>query len=702
MPGKKPHKGHKPKKQPSGKLHPRARKPEREAKQSSHYALPDTLVVTVSHVNDDGEAIAVPTPWNHRHKPPHVIITSCTADAPAVGQRALARLTRISKHAYEAHVIKVLPDEKPQTIVGTFLVSQDKARIEPADRRLRNSFIVERDDQGGAKHGELVAAIVQAVRHKGLGLQYAKVTTRIGTAQSPGAFSLIAIHTHGLPTEFSPAALAMAEEATPPVMEAGREDLRKIPLVTIDGADARDFDDAVFAEPDGSNWHVIVAIADVAHYVPEDSALDIDAFERGNSAYFPDRVVPMLPAALSNGLCSLNPDEDRYCLAVHLWIDAHGHTTRYRFVRGIMCSHRRFTYEDIQRIADNEHTHPLYAKVVAPLYGAYAALTREWEQRGALDLNLPEHKVTLDDKGSVSAIIPRERLTSHRLIEAYMVAANVAAADYLVHHRAGGIFRVHEPPSIDKLDELRRLLDIAGYGLSKGSGISAQHFNKVLRKSEGTPEAYMVHTAVLRSQMQAFYRHENVGHFGLGLQKYCHFTSPIRRYADLMVHRALIAHLAHDKNAREKLPHTKRRELEKIADHISITERKAMLAERDSMDRYRTAYMSARLGQDFGAAITGINKFGLYATISDIGVTGFVPVRALGEGFFRYDERHSCFREHRGERRYRLGDPLVITVEEANSLTGNLIFSVKSVRDEEVLHLRPRKKPKGKPHRHKR
>jgi ribonuclease R len=508
-------------------------------------------------------------------------------------------------------------------------------------------------------------------------MTYAKITERLGRIDAAKAASLIATHMHELPQVFSEQALAEAEKAPPPGMSDGRTDLRDIPLVTIDGEDAKDFDDAVFAEPDSNpknkdGFHLVVAIADVAYYVAEDSALDAAAYERGNSVYFPDRVIPMLPERLSNGLCSLNPDQDRYCLAVHLWIDAAGVTKKYEFVRGLMRSRYRFTYNDLQAAHDTKSDHPLRQQLIEPLFAAYQALAREREARGALDLNLPEYRIVFDAAGNVDNIVPRIRLEAHRLIEAYMIAANVAAADFLIKKRMPGIYRVHETPSDERVDDLRTLLKMAGYHLQKG-GLKAAHFNRILHACEGKPEQVMIHSSVLRSQMQAFYADENLGHFGLGLQKYCHFTSPIRRYADLVVHRSL-CQLVEGKPSPPKKTSSVNRHLSTIALHISERERKAMMAEREANDRYKVSYMARHIGNTFVGTMTGLNEYGLYVTLVDNGVVGFIPVRNLPGDYYIYDKKYARYRGQRSKQVYGVGMPLMVRVQEANPMTGSLIF----------------------------
>lgn len=649
--------------------------------------LAEIAVLIISGTNADGDPVAIPAQWEKRREPPHiVVIESGRQPAVSQGDRVLARLRKISEHLFEALVIRILEDERPQSVLGVFVPTAEGGLIEPISRRIKESFLVAREDMGGAERGELVTGETQP-GVPSLSMRFARITARLGRLDAPRAASLIASHMHGLPDLFPQAALAESEQAANPVLTQDRSDLRHIPLVTIDGEDARDFDDAVFAEPDGSGWHILVAIADVAFYVEEGSALDEAALERGNSVYFPDRVIPMLPERLSNGLCSLKPDEDRYCLAVHLWINAQGHMERYEFVRGLMRSRHRLTYSNAQDAFDHR-VEPLYSGIMAPLYGAYAALARERDRRGALDLNLPEYKILFDGKGEVAEIAPRERLESHRLIEAFMIAANVAAADCLLGRNAPALYRVHEPPAEEKLEELKHLLKSAGYGLHAGAGLKAAHFNRVLQQVAGQPEEFLVNTAILRSQMQAYYCHECLGHFGLSLQKYTHFTSPIRRYSDLVVHRALAGILS-----RTPLKNTRAASgrLAEIALHISETERRAMLAERDAGDRYRVAYMTRHIGGTFPGVIVSLNEYGLFVALKTTGVTGFIPVRNLKDDFYGYDKRSASFRGRRHRHAFTIGDALIIRVQSANAITGSLIFELARDPEASTRHLRDRR-----------
>ena len=653
----------------------------------------DVSVLVISEISEDGDVIATPAKWDAGRQPPRIVVIESGRRAALIkGDRILAKMKKVSPHLYQALVINVLPSEQEKNVLGVFLPTKDGGLIEPISRKMKESFIVAAADTLGAESGELVSGITLPGTPS-MSMTYAKITERLGRMDSPRAASLIASHAHSLPQAFGPDVLAEANAAEPPVLGEGRTDLRDIPLVTIDGEDARDFDDAVFAEKCGDGWHIVVAIADVAYYVREGSALDACAFERGNSVYFPDRVIPMLPERLSNGLCSLMPEQDRYCLAVHIWIDAQGTMERYEFVRGLMRSRARLTYEQVSgdgcRVADKKSSsdtrHPSPDTLIANLFDAYAALAYERDNRGALDLNLPEYKIKFDDAGNVAAIAPKKRLESHRLIEAYMIAANVAAADYLLKKKMPGIYRVHEPPSEDKLEELKILLQVAGYSLHVGAGIKAGHFNRILKQVEGKPEAYLVNTAILRSQMQAYYSEENLGHFGLSLQKYGHFTSPIRRYADLVVHRSLAS--AIDGSSERPSRHVK---LAEVALHISDTERRAMMAERDASDRYKVSYMSNHIGQSFSGVIVSLNEYGLFVALNDTGVNGFIPVRNLQGDFFRYDKRHASFVGQRTQQTFQIGQPLIINVQTANPITGSLIFELAQDVSTPAQPLRPR------------
>jgi ribonuclease R len=640
-------------------------------------ALPAVSVLEVVEIDTDGEVLARPITWTLDEPPPRILMQPERRGHPAlaVGDRVLAQLSRQKDRVYVGRTIRKLEKHGSARVLGIYEMTPDGARLRPTDKRQRADFIVTPANSGDAENGELVVA--EVLPSSRFGLKQAKVVERLGDMANPRSISLIAIHSQDLPTVFSEAALEEASRAAAPTLE-GRTDLRDIPLVTIDGADARDFDDAVWAEPDpdvAGGWHLIVAIADVAFYVRPGKPLDRSAFQRGNSAYFPDRVVPMLPEALSNDLCSLRPGEDRACLAVHLWIDARGELTRHRFVRGLMRSAARLTYEQVQAARDSapdDSAGPLLAPVIEPLYGAYATLNAARQRRGTLELDLPERQVRLDERGGVVAITPRQRLDSHRLIEEFMISANVAAAEALEGKGAPCLYRVHDQPSMDKLESLREFLHGLGHKLAQGP-LKPSDFTRILERVADTPEASLVSQVVLRSQAQASYSPENIGHFGLALRRYAHFTSPIRRYADLVVHRSLIRAFGLGAGG---LDDAEAERMVEIAEHISSTERRAAVAERDAVDRFTAAFLAERVGATFSGRITGVTRFGLFVELDETGADGLVPVSSLPDDRYEHLERQHALVGQRLGRRYRLGAAVKVKLVEADPVLGSTLFAL--------------------------
>ncbi len=566
-------------------------------------------------------------------------------------------------------------------IVGVYYRSREGGKVVLADRRNRNEYRVAEGDTGGAEDDELVRA--EQLSPGRLGFPRARIVERLGRSSDPGAVSLLAIASYEIPTEFPIAAIAEAE-AVPAASSAGRSDLRDLALVTIDGADARDFDDAVWAEPDPDpenlgGWHIIVAIADVAWYVRPGTTLDREARRRGNSVYFPDRVVPMLPEGLSNDLCSLKPGVDRACLAAHLWVDGAGRKRRHRFERGLMRSAARLTYEETQAAQEGEGAPTVARERLTALYGAFAALEKARAARGALELDIAEHRVVLDE-GRPVAIIPIARLDSHRLIEEFMVAANVAAAEELEARRQPCIYRVHDAPDPDKVEELGALLDtidVPGLGFPKGQAPKPALFNRVLNRAAATPAAALVNELVLRCQAQAVYSANNIGHFGLALRRYVHFTSPIRRYADLTVHRGLIAGL----NAAERVSGARpsdadREEFAAIADHLSATERRAVAAERGALERYRAIILARSIGSIFTGRISGVAEFGLFVTSTENGANGLVPISTLPGDYYESDKTAHRLIGRRSGRIFRVGDEVSVRLVEADAVGGRLAFRI--------------------------
>ena len=646
-------------------------------------ALPETGLVEIVGLDVDGELTAKPVQWYGKGPAPviYVIDNRRSEGGLNPGDQILARLKRISPLEYEARILKTLDDLSGQ-IIGVFKPYKDGGYVYPTNKKIKEDYFVPREFAGGYAEGDLVVAEqIPAGAKYPRSKKPVKIVKRLGKKDDPRLISLIAIHSHGIPTEFSREALEEADGMNEPDLSGGRGDLRALPLVTIDGADARDFDDAVFAEPDTDpqnedGWHLLVAIADVSYYVRPDSALDKTAFERGNSTYFADRVVPMLPEKLSNDLCSLKPKVNRACLACHLWIDRNGRLIAHKFIRGLMRSAARLTYEEV----DNAHkgypddtTGPLLEPVIKPLYKAYGILKRARELRGALEIDLPERKAVIDDKGMITSIVPRLRLDSHQLIEEFMILANVAAAEALEKKNAPCIYRIHDSPSFDRLESTRAFLKEMGYSLPKAEDLKPKNINHILKLSADKPDKELIHTLLLRTQSQAIYSPDNLGHFGLALEKYAHFTSPIRRYADLMVHRALVRW--HGLGA-GGLEDSEMETLAEIADHISQTERRSMLAERDVMDRFTAQYLSANVGKEFAGKISGVTHFGLFVSLEESGADGLVPMRSLPRDFYVHDEKRHALVGKQSGRTYRLAQPVVVRLREADPMRGSTVFEM--------------------------
>jgi ribonuclease R len=511
---------------------------------------------------------------------------------------------------------------------------------------------------------------------------------RLGDPSAAKAVSLIAIHENGIPVDFPEEALEEADKAKP-VTLGKREDLRDLPLITIDPVDARDHDDAVCALPDDDEanpgGHVVwVAIADVAHYVRPESALDREARRRGNSTYFPDRVVPMLPEALSADLCSLVEGEDRPCLALRMVLNAAGEKIDHRFTRGLMRSPASLNYAEVQAAIDgaaDETTAPLLKDVIQPLYEAWRAVMRAREKRQPLDLDLPERRIELDEFGEVTSVAFRERLDAHRVIEEFMILANVCAAETLEAKRRALVYRVHEQPNPEKLEALREQVESVGLTLAKGQVLQTRHLNALLKQAEGSESDELVNIAVLRAQTQAYYSPHNYGHFGLNLAKYAHFTSPIRRYSDLIVHRALIsAHgWAGKGKANDGLTLEEEAVLDQTAEHISFTERRSMVAERDTNDRYLAAYLKDRVGAEFEGRVSGVARFGFFVKLDETGADGLVPVSTIGREFFRYNQDAATLVGAETGLTIAMGARATVRLAEAVPVTGGLIFELLSV-----------------------
>jgi len=650
--------------------------------------LPPVTVLEITGRDADGEFIARPANWDDEHGPiPRILMVESNSDqgpAAGIGDRVLARITALGAEAdypYQARTIKRLPRTTSRSLLGIFrALPGGRGVIDPTDKKQLKEWTVPQGATGEAENGELVRfEIARSARYA---VPAARVVERLGNPEAQQAISLIALHAHGIPDVFPPAVMAEADAAKD--VEIGRrEDLRSVPLITIDPADARDHDDAVWAEADPNptnrgGWVVVVAIADVAHYVTPGSALDKEARKRGNSVYFPDRVVPMLPERISNDLCSLKEDVPRPCLAVRMTFDKGGRKLNHRFFRALMRSAASLSYEQAQAAIDgrtDDATGPLLDTVLRPLWGAYASLVLARTERAPLDLDLPERKILLDDRGRVRGVTTPPRLDAHRLIEECMIQANVAAAETLEAKRSPLIYRVHDAPSKEKLTAFGEFLSTLGMNLPKAGTIKPAQFNRILAETRATPTAELVGEVVLRSQSQAEYTPRNFGHFGLNLRRYAHFTSPIRRYADLIVHRALIRALDLGQGG---LTDKEMEELEEIAGAISDTERRAMAAERDTNDRLIAAYLADRIGAEFPARVSGLVRTGLFVRLAETGADGFVPASGIGHEYFYHDEvRQALVGEDTGLA-YQLGDPVEVRLVEAIPTAGALRFDMLS------------------------
>ncbi|WP_417242255.1 ribonuclease R [Celeribacter sp.] len=639
--------------------------------------LPPVSVLAVLAPDADGDLFARPLEWSGEGTAPRILMVLREGD-PALGEgeKILAKLQEIKgeDHQYQGRLIRKI-GSNPHKVLGVFRKSAEGGRILPIDKGSNKDWLVKAGNEGGAKDGELVEA-EQAGPAGRMGLPLARVITRLGDPTAPRAVSLIAIHQLGIPDDFPDDVIAEADAATPADLK-GREDLRDVPLVTIDPVDARDRDDAIWAEldtdPKNKGGFILwVAIADVAHYVTPGSELDREAWKRGNSSYFPDRVVPMLPDRLSGDLCSLHEAVPRACLAVKMTIDAGGQKLKHVFVRGLMRSAASLNYAEVQQARDgapNDKCAPLMETVINPLYAAYDALKQARALRQPLELDLPERKIVLGDDGKVKSINLAQRFDAHKLIEEFMVLANVSAAEELFHRNRPLLYRVHEEPSDEKLDALREIAGASGFTLAKGQVLHTSHLNRLLAQAEGTDQDDLINISTLRSMTQAYYHPENFGHFGLALRSYAHFTSPIRRYSDLIVHRALIS--AHGWGKDGMSPEETER-LAETAKHISETERRSMTAERDTTDRYLASYLSERIGDELDGHISGIQKFGLFVKLDETGADGLVPVRSIGREFFVFDpERQTLMGADTGIT-LAIGQKVLVKIADASPVTGGL------------------------------
>lgn len=638
-------------------------------------SLPSVAAIEVIDISIDGDVFAKPVEWDEdvRGAPPRIEIKPDKKGHTSlrVGERALSRLEKTDE-TYVAFVIKKL-DAPKSRVVGMLRAVKGGYVLEPLERRAKFDYSVTQADANGAQPGQVV--IGEIIPSRSELRKHARVLEAVGMLNDPRVISLIALHEVGLRYEFPEKVIEETKTmAVPPIN--GRTDLRDVALVTIDGADARDFDDAVFAQRENNGFKLIVAIADVSYYVRPGTALDKEAYLRGNSTYFPDRVVPMLPERLSNDLCSLRPHEDRACLAVEMVIDENGKLLKHRFMRALMKSRARLTYEQVQAAKDGNAdtmTAPLMKDVIEPLYDAFKILDAARRKRGALELDLPERKIVVNEKGEMTGVKVRERLDSHKLIEEFMILANVAAAEALEAKKAPCVYRIHDRPTGDKLTTAGTFLEAFGLSMPKGGIVNPGQLNHMLEKAKTLPAGHLISEVILRAQAQAVYDPENIGHFGLALTRYAHFTSPIRRYADLLVHRSLTRAFGFGEGG---LSDTETVRLDEMAAHISATERSSAEAERNSVDRFTAAYLSDKIGQDFAGRISGVTRFGLFVKLAETGADGLVPIRTLPEDYYIHDEQQHALIGRRSRRVFRLGAPVAVRIVEADPLTASTVFEL--------------------------
>jgi ribonuclease R len=652
--------------------------------------LPAVVLADIKSRDRDGDFLAVPVEWDAEKGPaPKITVVAPRPGrkpglaAPGINDRVLLRVAPTEGEAgrYSGRVIKVVGKNKAE-IVGVYRAGRDGGRIIPVEKRAQGREIaIPAGEEGEARDGDLVSVTLQ--RETQFGLPQGRVKERLGSLGSEKAVSLIALHLHHIPHVFAAATLAEADAVVPAGLD-GREDWRSEPLITIDPPDAKDHDDAVMAvlDPDPANaggFVVTVAIADVAAYVRPGSALDREALMRGNSVYFPDRVVPMLPERISNDLCSLREHEDRPALAVRMVVTADGTKRRHSFHRVMMRSRAKLSYAQAQAAINgfpDETTAPLLDPVLRPLWAAYEALRTARDERGPLALDLPERKVLLTPEGAVDRVVVPARLDAHRLIEEFMIQANVAAAETLEQAKQPLIYRVHDEPALEKMRALGEVLASIGIKIPKEGALRPALFNRILGAVAETEHAIFINEVVLRSQAQAVYAAQNLGHFGLNLRRYAHFTSPIRRYADLIVHRALISacRLGRDGLSTEVTVGM----LDQIGEQISAAERRAMAAERETIDRLIAHHLADRVGANFTGQISGVTRSGLFIKLDETGADGFVPISTIGADFYRHDEaRHALVGERSGET-HRLGDRVEVRLVEAAAVAGALRFELLS------------------------
>ena len=630
------------------------------------YCLPERLDLVTGRIiaHKDGFGFLVPDEGGD-----DVFLVARQMRSVLHGDRAIVRVTGVDRRGRREGALIEVIERNTQTVVGRYLEESGVGFVIPDNARLQDVSIPA-DQRGSAEHGQIVVAAITEQPNK-RSQPVGRVSEVLGDHMAPGMEIDVAIRSHGLPHEWPETVLDAAArfgDTIPETDIGNREDLRDVPLVTIDGKDARDFDDAVFCEPHGKGWRLLVAIADVSSYVKRGDELDKEAVERGNSVYFPERVIPMLPENLSNGLCSLNPDVDRLCMVCEMFFNAAGRVQDYNFLRGVMRSHARLTYSQVAAmLVDNDK--PLRKKYSAVLphlenlHALYGVLRKEREKRGAIDFETTETRIEFGKDRKIERIMPVIRNDAHKLIEECMIAANITTAHYLLKNKMPAMYRIHDGPKGDRLDDLRDFLLEFGLTMGGGNNPEPKHYSKLLDAIADRPDAHLIQMVMLRSLRQAVYATDNIGHFGLSLEHYTHFTSPIRRYPDLMVHRA-IGHLL-DGGTPENFEFS-HNDVQRIAEHSSMTERRADDATRDAISWLKCEYMLDKLGEEFEGTISSVTGFGIFVELDTIYVEGLVHVTALENDFYHFDPVSHCLVGENTERCYRMGDRVRIKVANVN------------------------------------
>ncbi len=636
-------------------------------------SLPDICEVEITGMDSKGNYIARPRTFTGEEQQiPQIIITEIKKNIDDIeeGDLVLAKLSFVSKTLYEGTVVKHLKNEE-NLIVGIFEANKKGKGgvVIPAERMGVSEFFVRGENSGDAKDGDLIQAEIITMRR---GNNTARIVKVLGAGDDTKNISLISVFQKNIPYNFPKEVIAEAKKIVSLSFDK-HKDATQIPFVTIDGEDARDFDDAIFAIKDESKdnvagWHIKIAIADVSHYVKPGSLLDKEAFKRGNSTYFPDKAIPMLPHELSSDICSLLEGQNRPCAIFHITIDKDGEILTYGYDRGVINSKARLNYNETQKAFDGEYnkqTERVKAEL-KDIYGAFKALRKARENRHALEIERDERRIIADNDGKILEISSRAYFDSHKAVEEFMIAANVCAALALEKKKVPVMYRVHEKPSPEKVYNFREFMKSVKIKIGKGQKIENELFNSIIKDFHDKPESFVVNEMILRSQSQAYYSIENMGHSGLALESYAHFTSPIRRYSDLLVHRGLFGELQIED----------KKELEIAAKHISYTERRSSEAERETSDRYLAYYLSDKLNQTFNVMISGLARAGLFVRIPEFGAEGFIPMRSIPGGYFVYDPDKQSLIGTNGKANYTMGDNLRVKLVEIMPLTGGLIFEI--------------------------